>query len=189
MLATVVALSRLRSRRLWLRGCVLLTAVSFTSVVGRAQSTLPDYLRLVAQYNAPFLLNEAQPTSPGDYDQIIPVDWDGDEYAANNIDAGRPNVDRTPTVYFSIAESGIANDPSAGFYFVGYYWYHNRDGGFSIYVDGVHISDAGHPSDMEGAFFIVKKSPYFPYGYPILALSEAHGALIPYWLDGAVDPN
>lgn len=104
-------------------------------------------------------------------DQILPVDFDGDLRASNNMsDAmGYPVSDTRPTVYFSVAES-------QGWYFIGYYFYHPVDRGFS--VDGAE--DLGHENDLEGVFFIVQKGLWGPYGEPLFALTQAHGAMVPF---------
>jgi hypothetical protein len=73
----------------------------------------------------------------------------------------------------SVVEIGPASDQ--GYYLVGYYIYHARDGGISV----AGFTKAGHEHDLEGVWLVIKKSPYFQYGQVIAATSEAHGALIP----------
>lgn len=85
-------------------------------------------------------------------------------------------------VYFSIEETGSGSDD--GCYYIGYYFYHPVDGGSQV-----GIGFAGHEHDMEGIFLIVRKAPYIPYGQPIMALTQAHGAMLPYFFPGRVDAN
>lgn len=163
------------------RTCAVAAALVALTVSGaRAQGTLPGGLRGVVARNAPFIIAETRdwdyPSQA--YDQIIPVDFDGDNDASNNAanaalaTSSWPGA--VPKVYFSIHENSYASD--SGYDFVGYYWYHARDDGFR--VNGVE--GAGHEHDMEGVWMIIKKSPYLPYGVIAVATSQAHGAMIPF---------
>ncbi|MFL5617600.1 MAG: hypothetical protein ACJ79A_04295 [Gemmatimonadaceae bacterium] len=144
---------------------------------------LPSGLRSVVFHNAPYFIQEAHAVT----DQIWPVDYDGDYLASNNTGpyavAGSgytmPYVSNaTPKVYYSVVETGYG--PDAGYYIIGYFHYHAQDLGFSILE---FWGSAGHKNDMEGVWLVVQKSSLWPYGRPVLALTEAHAALIPYWSD------
>ena len=169
----------LRAATSILTGAVLAASGSPSSL--RAQNTLPGTLRSVVYHNAPYFIQETHRVN----DQIWPVDYDGDLYASNNRG---PYVDpqgyhfptvanATPKVYYSVVETGYG--PDDGYYLIGYYHYHMQDDGFTIF--GQMFS--GHPNDMEGVWIALKKSSFWPYGKPMAALTEAHGALIPFYSD------
>jgi hypothetical protein len=82
------------------------------------------------------------------------------------------------TAYFSIVETGSSS--ASGYYFIGYYFYHPNQprGSFSTPV-GTYTTDV-HQHDFEGVWLVVQKSPYSPYGTLVGALTQAHGALIPF---------
>lgn len=124
-------------------------------------------------------------------DHLMAVDFDGDHLGANNVhnmDWGGI-LDSRPVVYFSIEETDT-DAAGNGFFYIGYYFYHVRDGGSEVdavpIVGGVTII-GGHDHDLEGVFLIVRKTPFDPYGVPIAALTQAHGALLPYGVPGQID--
>jgi hypothetical protein len=168
-----------KARRMWSTATTiaLATAALLASRVGAQNAALPAYLMDVVRYNAPFIIGE----NSGNFalDQLLSVDLDGDLSSANNQQAAfiGSNVDRRPTVYFSITETGPAGGP--GYYLIGYYFYHVLDGGFSAY--GGWLSDPGHLNDLEGMFLVVQKGLGWPYGLPVYAFTEAHGVLVPFF--------
>lgn len=83
-------------------------------------------------------------------------------------------LDAAPTVYFTIAETGTSSDQ--GYYIISYSWYHLRDYGINLSF----YSRPGHDNDVEGVILVVKKTPYLPYGAVVAAISQAHGAMIPF---------
>ena len=143
-----------------------------------AQSAVPGDLRAVVYHNAPFFIQEMS----GMVDQIWPVDYDGDLLARNNrgpyVDSNGYHfvnvVNATPKVYYSVVETGLG--PDEGYYLIGYYYYHAEDRGSII----VASNQGGHSNDMEGVWLVLKKSSTSPYGILRAALSEAHGALLPW---------
>lgn len=154
----------------------------------RSQSTMPSYLQEVVSYHAPFFLHETAVNIPNveAKDQILPVDFDGDLNGQNNYDdAYNPSsvVNGVPVVYTSVVETGATSD--RGYYFLGYYLYHPQDGGQSFSTLLGQVVRPGHEHDFEGAYFVVKKSPYLPYGELQVALTQAHGALLPFVAVGA----
>ena len=162
-------------------GCLLLIAAASNHVQSQ---TVPQRLYDVVYHHAPFIIAETRDNEPlpESIDHLLPIDFDGDLIGANNASHAQSQVvvDGRPTVYFSIIESGSTSDQ--GYFFIGYYFYHPRDGGqtFAPIGGGPQVNRPGHEHDLEGAYFIVKKSPYDPYGEVVGALAEAHGALIPY---------
>ena len=142
------------------------------------------------------IIEEVNPQYSNDYinhaalqitDHLMPVDFDGDVDGTNNA-TNALNViggirDHRPVVYFSIEETGSGSDN--GFYYIGYYFYHPVDGG--IQVSGYATN--GHNHDLEGIFLIVRKVPNLPYGEAIMSLTQAHGAMLPYFFPGRVDPT
>lgn len=147
-----------------------------------AQS-LPPQLRSVVYRYAPYLIHETKHAVivPRQVDHLLATDFDGNRYGPDNTDnaadANRPNP--TATLYYAAAETGTSSD--RGYYFITYAWYHAADAGFQFWDSGWHVVDSGHDHDMEGTFFVIKKSPYYPYGVLATAVTEAHGALIPYF--------
>lgn len=139
-----------------------------------------DIQRRVLFYKAPFVVQETNRYDGIDVtsDQILPVDFDGDWDTRNNeshILSG-PINDTHATVYYSLVETGTSSED--GYYFLGYYFYHPHDLGPSLLYDT--YNPGGHENDLEGIVLAVQKSVYYPYGSVKAALSEAHGALIPY---------
>jgi hypothetical protein len=135
---------------------------------------VPSYLWPIVAENAPIIIEET--TNNGEPNQrrvnhLMRLDFDGDYSGANNdgnaLAQYYPNA--TPTVFYSVAETADA-------YYIGYYFYHIRDNGTRAFSN-----TAGHEHDMEGIFEVVEKSPYYPFGYSRLMLSQAHGAMLPYW--------
>jgi len=182
-------------------GFVWVSALSLVSVPARglrAQQTLTPRLLDIVRYNAPMIISEVNTGTPNclpdcNYyrnrvtDHLIAVNFDGDDLGANNVynmDHGGI-LESRPVVYFSIEETQT-DAAGNGFFYIGYYFYHVRDGG--AFVDGVTI-EGGHDHDLEGIFLIVRKTPVDPYGIPIAALTEAHGALLPYGVPGQIDFN
>jgi len=154
-------------------------------VLGSRQAgaqALPAYLFDVVYHNAPFIVAETYNAfgNPEAADHLLKVDFDCDDRGDNNA----PNIiartvcDGGPTAYFSIAETGTTS--SSGYYFIGYYYYHPRQPAGTFYVGPFGSQSDAHEHDLEGVWFIVKKSPYTPYGTLYAAVSEAHGALIPF---------
>jgi hypothetical protein len=147
------------------------------SPLNAQNNNLPAGVRSVVFHNAPFFIEETAQWN----DQIRPVDYDGDLMAYNNgpyltgcCTLVMPNmVPAIPKVYYSVVETSYG--PDDGYYLIGYYHYHPEDTGFLL--------SATHSNDMEGVWLVVQKSSLLPYGRPVLALTEAHGALIPYWSD------
>jgi hypothetical protein len=136
---------------------------------------VPSYLWPIVSANAPIIIQET--TNNGDPNQrrinhLMRLDFDGDHNGANNDGNaywyGYANA--TPTVYFSVAET-------ADKYYIGYYFYHIRDNGTRAWLPNTD----GHEHDLEGIFEVVEKSPYYPFGYSRLMLSQAHGAMLPYY--------
>jgi hypothetical protein len=146
----------------------LLLGLASVAVAAHAQTSVPGDLRAVVYHNAPFFIAE----NLNYYDQIWPVDYDGDEIGSNNVDY-TTMVDGTPKVYYSVVETGLG--PDAGYYLVGYYHYHVADAG--SWLGGLHFG--GHQHDMEGVWLVLRKSSFSPYGLPRAALTEAHAALLP----------
>lgn len=152
---------------------VTLSGVPLPRIGSLAAQTvdLPPNLKTVVYRNAPFIVHETNPASypPGAIDHLLKVDFDG-TYDGTTKEGNRnydyPNAGRAASVYFSATENGYYSDQ--GYYFLGYYFYHPHDDG------------DGHEHDMEGVYFIVKKSAYTPYGTPVIALGQAHGEMIPY---------
>jgi hypothetical protein len=159
---------------------LILAALIIQPADTRAQTVLPGNLKDIVYRNAPFIAAETYNYFYVQrFDHILPVDFDGDLLGAdNNSITPTTIVDGRPTIYYSVAETGYSSDH--GYYFLGYYIYHVNDGGQDfIAADFRHVEGPGHEHDMEGVYFVVKKSPYFPLGVLTVALSEAHGALIP----------
>jgi hypothetical protein len=169
-------------------------AVIGSSVGARLYAQAPQRLVDVVRYNAPAIIAEVRTANPNCdncnfyrnriTDHLIATDFDGDQSGWNQVtnmdaDLGRMDAryDTRPVVYYSIEET-------ENFYFIGYYFYHIRDGG--TFIDGVTF-DSGHDSDLEGIFLLVQKLPYDPYGHPIAAVTEAHGALLPFGVPGWID--
>lgn len=181
----------LKSRRML--ACMVLVGSSSAMSLG-AQA--PQRLIDVVRYNAPAIIAEVRTANPNCdncnfyrnriTDHLIAANFDGDDSGWDQVtdmdaNAGPMDTryDTRPVVYYSIEET-------ANFYFIGYYFYHVRDGG--IFIDGV-TWDSGHDSDLEGIFLLVEKLPYDPYGHPIAAVTEAHGALLPFGVPGWLDWN
>ena len=158
-----------------------------------AQQAMTEELRNIVLYNAPYIIAETPDDNtvfeiygnPSGYDHLLAVDFDNDYLGRNNTgNAANGYIPRRiPTVYYSIEETSASD--GTGFYYIGYYFYHPRDRGFTVDI----YTNGGHQHDMEGVFLIVRKTSWNPYGTPVLAWSEAHGALIPYYAPGFVDPN
>jgi hypothetical protein len=153
---------------------------------------LPAALREVVHHNAPFVIaeNRLKSVHGGEYantfglDQMVRVDFDGTLTTDDNYThawTGPVTGDRTATVYFSAQETGPTAD--VGYYFLGFYWYHVQDGGF---YDSLLGQQGGHHHDLEGVFLVVKKSLYLPYGDVVGAVTQAHGAMIPYKRPGGI---
>lgn len=174
-LRVTARLGRFAARGAWLiflAGSIFVYAARLS-----AQTTLPGNLKEVVYRNAPFIMAETYDKFYVQrFDHIMPVDFDGDALGANNVNITPTTiVDGRPTVYYSVTETGYTSDQ--GYYFLGYYIYHVSDGG----QDFSGFLAPGHDHDMEGVYFVVKKSPYYPLGTVVLSLAEAHGALIPSW--------
>lgn len=181
-----------------------MTAVATCCFFGRplsAQDAITSRLFDVVRYNAPAIIAEVQTqycsTRPNQNcapnlnlarqtDHLLPVDFDYDHLGNNSVShlLAAYVPDARPVVYYSIEETGM--DDSEGFFYIGYYFYHAQDGG--AYIAGQFV-DRGHEHDMEGIFMVVQKQPYLPYGRPILAMTEAHGALLPFGVPGQIDFN
>jgi hypothetical protein len=168
----------LRSGAVAVCAIVLLVVTAGTA---RAQSTMTPAMEAVVRYNAPIFLQETSTDYLNRTHQLInhPLQFafDCDTWGFNNAQSlNDGNIcDAVPTVYYSIVETGATADE--GTYFIGYYVYHGRDGGWSI---GGPISSFGHDHDLEGVYLIVRKRAYTPYGELVFAWSQAHGAMIPY---------
>jgi hypothetical protein len=153
----------------------VLVALSACLALGRSARSqgIPSYLWPIVAENAPIIIEE---TLPGAINQrrinhLMRIDFDGDNNGANNDSnalAGYYPI-ATPTVYYSVAETADA-------YYIGYYFYHIRDFGTTAFG-----GSSGHQHDMEGIWEIVEKSPYYPYGYSRLMLSQAHGGMLPFY--------
>jgi len=145
--------------------------------------TLPSRLREVVYQHAPLILAETwnEEVNPEATDHLLPVDFDCDQLGANNArNAYNPAsfCDGRPAVYFSIVETGSTS--GTGYYFIGYYFYHpNQPRGSFPTPLGTYTTEV-HQHDFEGVWFVVQKSPYTPYGTLVGALTQAHGALIPF---------
>ena len=152
-------------------------ALLIPSCVLEAQQ-IPDYLLNAVYTWSPLIIAETHNLLCGRCsEQILPINFDGDWDATNNSsNAGLHGdlSDTRPTVYFSAVESGTSS--SDGYYFLGYYFYHANDAGINCCV-----KSEPHENDLEGAFFVVKKDPYVPQGQLYAALTQAHGALFPYF--------
>lgn len=153
-------------------------------VIARAQSSLPVRLKQVVYDNAPIVWHETDDNyaNLNVRDHMLRADFDGDQYASNNSENAAKSskfVDRSATAYFSIVETGATT--YSGYYYIGYYYYHPRDGGQSFYSNACacQVANDGHDNDFEGVYLVVKKTMYAPSGVLLYALSEAHGALIP----------
>ncbi|HJQ10666.1 MAG TPA: hypothetical protein VJ840_06495 [Gemmatimonadaceae bacterium] len=149
-----------------------------------ARSQLTDRLRTVVFTHAPYILAENVNGygNAESVDHLLAIDFDGDNYAGNNAAHVQQGVvtDGRPRVYFSIVETGGAD---YGQFFIGYYFYHPRDGGHDFQwcdVIGCYWSSGGgHQNDLEGVMLVVQKDPYSPYGRLNYALTQAHGAMLP----------
>jgi len=155
-----------------------------------AQQAMTEELRNVVLFNAPYIIAETLQDygflPPSAVDHLLRVNFDKNLLGADNSQHAFNGYIpiRIPTVYYSIEET-TASD-GTGFYYIGYYFYHPNDTGFEVGP----VGDRGHEHDMEGVFLIVQKATSWnPYGTPVLAWSEAHGALIPYYTPGLVDPS
>ena len=114
------------------------------------------------------------------YDHILSINFDADWDATNNWVASLSQgslPDTRATIYFSAVESGTST--SDGYYFLGYYFYHAKDAGANC----CGFAEP-HENDLEGVFLVVKKDAYVPQGKLMAALTQAHGALLPYVADG-----
>jgi hypothetical protein len=134
-------------------------------------------------HNAPIIVQETNDdfTNVEAKDHILAVDFDGNFIGADNYDnAFDPTrvQNGEATIYYSASETGSASD--RGYYYLGFYIYHPGDGGVSFESMGAQWVAHGHEHDLEGAYFIVKKTPWSPYGELQVALTQAHGALLPY---------
>jgi hypothetical protein len=169
------------------RAAALLVACALAALgVGArpaAAQKLPARLRDVVYHHAPIVLAETwnEEVNPEATDHILPVDFDCDQLGGNN--AARAYVpssfcDGRATAYFSIVETGSSS--ASGYYFIGYYFYHANQprGSFSTPI-GTYTTEV-HQHDFEGVWLVVQKSPYSPYGTLVGALTQAHGALIPF---------
>ena len=153
---------------------------------GEAQTTtIPDALRDVAYYNAPYIAAEVHTRTTLDAyaysaigtEQLVSIDLDHNLDGSDNYTHAMTNpfgMNPTATVYYSAHETGYASDK--GYYILSYYFYHVLDMGFSAAIG----YDAGHEHDLEGVTLIFKKTPYMPYGSLSAALTQAHGALLPW---------
>jgi hypothetical protein len=166
--------------------------VAIIAVLGTArlsaQQAMTEELRYVVLNNAPYIIAETSQNfdrPPSSVDHLLAVDFDNDFYGSNNSANARNGYipQRIPTVYYSIEETTAPD--GTGYYYIGYYFYHPNDDGFSVGP----ASSSGHEHDMEGIFLIVRKTSWTLYGTPVLAWSQAHGALIPYFNEGFVNPN
>jgi len=179
---------------------VIVLIVGVSGAILRAQQPITQRLTDVVRYNAPMIIAETQetcslfPCASKAADQktwplvnhLLPVDFDGDFLGNNNLHNLNADdvVDQHPVAYYSVMETGSGD--SDGYFYIGYYFYHGRDGG--AFFLGKYW-DSGHEHDMEGLLLVVKKSPVLPYGVPVLAMTEAHSALIPFGVPGQVDFN
>jgi hypothetical protein len=165
----------------------LLPAVSAVAILlgvgGQAGAqTLSARLFDVVYHNAPIIVAETYNGfgNPEAADHLLKVDFDctpqGNDNATNIIYGSV--CDGGPYAYFSIAETGTTS--SSGYYFIGFYYYHPRQPSGTFYVGPFAKKTDAHDHDLEGVWFIVKKSPYTPYGTLYAAVTEAHGALIPF---------
>lgn len=154
---------------------VFLALCAFLSGTRNALSQgVPSYLWPIVAENAPIIIeetsNDNQPNQRR-INHLMRIDFDGDYNGTNNNDNAiayyYPNA--TPTVYYSIVETSDA-------YYIGYYFYHIVDNGTRVYQP-----TSGHQHDLEGVWEIVEKNSYYPYGYSRLMLSQAHGAMIPFY--------
>lgn len=170
--------------RLQLGLAVLVLLVSLGAGATAQTTSVPSGLRSVVYRDAPYVIAEtflsANPV--GGSDHMLRVDFDGSTYGPGKAANGANRAligDRTATAYFSAVESGFTSGD--GYFFLGYYWYHPRDNGASV-QDPFTIGheDPGHEHDMEGVMFLVKKSPYLPFGTVIHAITQAHGEMVPY---------
>lgn len=163
---------------------LLVSAIALLPVSRQAGAqALPAYLLDVVYHNAPIIVAETYNAfnNAEAADHLLKVDFDCNNLGsdnARNIIYGTV-CDGGPYAYFSIAETGTTS--SSGYYFIGYYFYHPRQPAGTIYIGSIAVGKSDtHEHDLEGVWFIVKKSPYTPYGTLYGAVSEAHGALIPY---------
>lgn len=167
------------------RGLLAAATAAVVLLGGAGQAgaqTLPAYLFDVVYHNAPIIVAETYNAfgNPEAADHLLKVDFDCDVAGGNNatnILAGAV-CDAGPYAYFSIAETGTTS--SSGYYFIGFYYYHPRQPSGTFYVGPFSKKTDYHEHDFEGVWFIVKKSPYTPYGTLYAAVTEAHGALIPF---------
>jgi len=142
-------------------------AIAFTlatiAVLGSArlsaQQAMTQELRNVVVYNAPYIIAETKQTypvwdrAPSSFDHLLAVDFDNDVVGGNNAgNAANGYIpQRIPTVYYSIEETTAPD--GTGFYYIGYYFYHPADHGFSVGP----FYGSGHEHDMEGVFLVVRK--------------------------------
>jgi hypothetical protein len=163
-----------------------LALITLTSVEAQ---TISDRLVQQVQMKAPYIIGETRNGAPNPegVDHLMPFDFDGDNFASNNRAhaEGGTVVDGRPTVYYSIVETGSRSD--SGYFFIGFYFYHPKDGGASFSTLGVtNTTYNGHDNDLEGVYFVVQKAPDRPDGRLLLTLSEAHGWLIPWFSPGYI---
>lgn len=178
--------SRILTRRMVSALAITVAALLAAPCVLQSQTVdLPSALKAVVYRNAPFFVHEeflsASPVGASDH--MLREDFDhnhdGTRKAEDAADRSL-SVDRTASIYFSAVENGYFSDQ--GYYFLGYYYYHPRDNGedFLAVCCDIWVHGAGHEHDMEGAFFVVKKNAYSPYGTVVAALTQQHGELVPY---------
>ena len=134
-------------------------------------------MQQIVQQNAPIVIEETDAgtqTNERAENHLMRLDFDGDLSGANNL-ANANNAYypfAAPAIYYSIVETADA-------YYIGYYFYHIQDGGTEA-----GFNKPGHEHDLEGIWEIVEKSALYPFGYSRLMLTQAHGAMLPYY-----DPN
>ena len=168
-----------------IRKLALLASIFFVGesmVCSAGAQTISDRLVQEVMMKAPYIIGETRGAAPNPegVDHLMSLDFDGDNLASNNRQNAESGVvtDGRPTVYYSIVETGTRSD--SGYFFIGFYFYHPKDGGASFPTLGVtNTTYNGHDNDLEGVYFLVQKTPDRPDGRLLLTLSQAHGWLVP----------
>lgn len=159
------------------------------SAPGARGQDIPPALKIVVYRHAPFVIHEVKKgnTNKRAVDHMLTTDFDGNRNGADNAANGANiSISSPSTMYYAAIESGTSSD--RGYYFINYAWYHANDFGFVVYIGPFWGTDEGHEHDMEGAFYVIKKTPYSPYGVIATVATEAHGALIPYVNNSTIVP-
>lgn len=163
-------------------GSFVAASLSASASVCLAQ-TVPSYLQEIVEMNAPLIIQETDAPDHGTrqirFNHLLRFDFDGDFNGLNQDESASfgPTPKADPAAYYSVVETADA-------YYIGYYYYHVQDGGTSV----ADVNLPGHLHDLEGIWEIVEKGALYPFGHMRLALTQAHGAMLPFY-DSTSFPN